>query len=76
MVPMDIHIADFKDEAFLIERDWLNKYQVDISYSKKEITFRVQGRKFTVKLTKTKSKLHRSGRYITTSIPTYHRSFG
>src|ERR1043165_5912564 len=50
-VPMNIHITDFKDEAFLIRGDWLNRYQADISYSKKEITFRVQGRKFTVKLT-------------------------
>ena len=50
-VPMNIHIADSKDEAFLIGGDWLNRYQADISYSKKEITFRAQGRKFTVKLT-------------------------
>src|ERR1044072_1119162 len=40
MVSMNIHIADSKDEAFLIEGDWLNRYQADISYSKKEITFR------------------------------------
>ena len=39
-VPMTIHIADSKDEAFLIGGDWLNRYQADISYSKKEITFR------------------------------------
>src|ERR1044071_10303881 len=53
---MNIHIADSKDEAFLIGGDWLNKYQADISYSKKEITFRAQGRKFTVKLTTTNGK--------------------
>jgi len=55
-VPMNIHIADFKDEAFLIKGDWLNRYQADISYSKKEITFRVQGQKFIVKLTTTNRK--------------------
>src|ERR1044072_6800667 len=53
---MNIHIADSKDEAFLIEGDWLNRYQADISYSKKEITFRAQGRKFTVKLTTSQPK--------------------
>ena len=42
-VPMNIHIIDSKDETFLIEEDWLNRYQADISYSKKEITFRAQG---------------------------------
>ena len=41
-VPMNIHIADSKDEAFLIGGDWLNRYQADISYSRKEITFRAQ----------------------------------
>src|ERR1043165_8226798 len=50
-VLMNIHIADSKDKAFLIGGDWLNRYQADILYSKKEITFRAQGRKFTVKLT-------------------------
>ena len=43
IVLINIYIIDSKDEAFLIERDWLNKYQADISYNKKEITFRVQG---------------------------------
>ena len=56
VVPMNIHIADSKDEAFLIGGDWLNRYQADISYSKKEITFRAQGWKFTVKLTTSQSK--------------------
>ena len=55
-VPMNIYIADSKDEAFLIEEDWLNKYQADISYSKKKITFRAQRRKFTVKLTTSELK--------------------
>src|ERR1044071_10196819 len=55
-VSMNIHIADSKDETFLIGGDWLNRYQADISYSKKEITFRTQGRKFTVKLTTSQPK--------------------
>ena len=55
-IPMNIHIADSKDEVFLIGGDWLHRYQADISYSKKEITFRAQGRKFTVKLTTSQPK--------------------
>ena len=35
-IPMNIHIADSKDEAFLIRGDWLNRYQADISYSKRK----------------------------------------
>ena len=42
IVLMNIYIADSKNEAFLIEEDWLNRYQADISYSKKEIIFRAQ----------------------------------
>ena len=26
MVPINIHIVDLKDKAFLIGRDWLNRY--------------------------------------------------
>src|ERR1044072_5795842 len=55
-LPMNIHIADSKDEAYLIGGDWLNRYQADISYSKKEITFRAQGQKFIVKLTTSQPK--------------------
>ena len=29
----------------------MNRYQADLSYGKKEVTFKVQGRKITVKLT-------------------------
>jgi hypothetical protein len=50
MVPMNIHIINSKDETFLIRGDWLNRYQIDLSYGKKEVTFKVQGRKITVKL--------------------------
>src|ERR1044071_1219811 len=55
-IPMNIYIADSKDEAFLIGGDWLNRYQADISYSKKKITFRAQGRKFMIKLTTSQPK--------------------
>ena len=40
MVPMNIHIVDSKDETFLIGEDWLNRYQADLSYGKKEVTFK------------------------------------
>src|ERR1044072_5986257 len=56
MVPMNIHIVDSKDETFLIEGDWLNRYQADLSYGKKEVTFKAQGRKITVKLTTNQPK--------------------
>src|ERR1044072_4983749 len=56
MVPMNIHIVDSKDETFLIGRDWLNRYQADLSYGKKEVTFKAQGRKITVKLTTNQPK--------------------
>src|ERR1043165_1443392 len=56
MVPMNIHIADSKDETFLIGGDWLNRYQADLSYGKKEVTFKAQGRKITVKLTTNQPK--------------------
>ena len=41
-VPMNIYIVDSKDETFLIREDWLNRYYTDLSYSKAEITFRIQ----------------------------------
>jgi len=50
MVSMNIHIVDSKDETFLIGGDWLSRYQADLSYEKKEVTFKVQERKITVKL--------------------------
>ena len=40
MVPMNIYIVDSKDETFLIGGDWLNRYQADLSYGKKEVTFK------------------------------------
>ena len=52
-VLINIHIIDSKDKAFLIGRDWLNRYQIDILYNKKEIIFRVQKQKFIIKLTTT-----------------------
>src|ERR1044072_1960888 len=56
IVPMNIHIVDLKDETFLIGGDWLNRYQADLSYGKKEVTFKAQGRKITVKLTTNQPK--------------------
>jgi hypothetical protein len=56
IVPMNIYIVDSKDETFLIGGDWLNRYQVDLSYGKKEVTFKAQGRKITVKLTTNQPK--------------------
>jgi hypothetical protein len=75
-IPMNIYIADSKDEAFLIGGDWLNRYQADISYSKKKITFRAQGRKFMIKLTTSQPK--QKVNYIEvedTSPPTYQSTF-
>src|ERR1044071_5261694 len=56
VVPMNIHIVDSKDETFLIRGDWLNRYQADLSYGKKEVTFKAQGKKITVKLTTNQPK--------------------
>src|ERR1043165_1497703 len=39
MVPMNIHVVDSKDKTFLIEGDWLNRYQADLSYEKKVLSF-------------------------------------
>src|SRR6266542_4116000 len=58
---MEMQIVQSKDQVVILAMDWIQKYKVVIDMNEEQITFRVDGRKFTIKLvpdTKPQNKVH------------------
>src|SRR6266540_5535019 len=58
---VEMQIVQSKDQVVILVMDWIQKYKVVIDMNEEQITFRVDGRKFTTKLvpdTKPQNKVH------------------
>src|SRR6266542_1074316 len=58
---MEMQIVQSKDQVVILAMDWIQKYKVVIDMNEEQITFRVDGRKFTTKLVpdaKPQNKIH------------------
>ncbi len=58
---VEMQIVQSKDQVVILVMDWIQKYKVVIDMNEEQITFRVDGRKFTTKLvpdTKPQNKIH------------------
>ncbi len=56
-----IQIVQSKDQVVILAIDWIQKYKAVIDMNEEQITFRMDGRKFTIKLvlnTKPQNKVH------------------
>src|SRR6266498_3727078 len=56
-----MQIVQSKDQVVILAMDWIQKYKAVIDMNEEQITFRVEGRKFTTKLvpdTKPQNKVH------------------
>src|SRR6266540_846308 len=56
-----MQIVQSKDQVVILTIDWIQKYKAIIDINEKRITFRVDRRKFTIKLvpdTKPQNKIH------------------
>ena len=47
---MEMQIVQSKDQVVIFAMDWIQKYKAVIDINEEQITFRVDGRKFTTKL--------------------------
>src|SRR6266496_1224904 len=58
---VEMQIVQSKDQVVILVMDWIQKYKAVIDMNEKQITFRVDGRKFTIKLVldiKFQNKVH------------------
>ncbi len=56
-----MQVVQSKDQVVILAMDWIQKYKAVIDMNEEQITFRVEGRKFTTKLvpdTKPQNKVH------------------
>ncbi|SRR6266498_3015351 len=56
-----MQVVQSKDQVVILAMDWIQKYKAVIDMNEERITFRVEGRKFTIKLvldTKPQNKVH------------------
>ncbi len=56
-----MQIVQFKNQVVILTMDWIQKYKAVIDMNKEQITFRVDGKKFTIKLVpdvKPQNKVH------------------
>src|SRR6266540_3057981 len=56
-----MQVVQSKDQVVILAMDWIQKYKAVIDMNEKRITFRVEGRKFTIKLVpdaKPQNKVH------------------
>ncbi len=56
-----MQVIQSKNQVIILAIDWIQKYKTVIDMNEKRITFRVDGRKFTIKLvpdTKPQNKIH------------------
>src|SRR6266498_4786871 len=56
-----MQVVQSKDQVVILTIDWIQKYKAVIDMNEERITFRVEGRKFTIKLvsdTKLQNKVH------------------
>src|SRR6266498_1994788 len=56
-----MQVVQSKDQVVILAMDWIQKYKAVIDMNKEQITFRVDGRKFTTKLVpdiKSQNKVH------------------
>ena len=56
-----MQIVQSKDQVVILTMNWIQKYKAVIDMNEEWITFRVDGRKFTIKLvpdTKSQNKVH------------------
>ncbi len=56
-----MQIVQSKDQVIILTIDWIQKYKAVIDMNEEQITFRVDGRKFTTKLvpdSKSQNKIH------------------
>ncbi len=47
---VEMQIVQSKDQVIILAMDWIQKYKAVIDINEEQITFRVDGRKFTTKL--------------------------
>src|SRR6266542_5584830 len=60
-IQVEMQIVQSKDQVVILAIDWIQKYKAVIDMSEEQITFRVDGRKFTTKLVpdvKPQNKVH------------------
>src|SRR6266540_254546 len=60
-IQMEMQIVQSKDQVVILAMDWIQKYKAVIDMNEERITFRVDRRKFTIKLvpdTKPQNKIH------------------
>jgi len=58
---VEMQVIQSKNQVIILAIDWIQKYKTVIDMNEKRITFRVDGRKFTIKLvpdTKPQNKIH------------------
>src|SRR5687768_4785691 len=52
MIPVDIHVVEMPihKENFLIGSNWFNKYSANVLLNNRRVDFKVNGRKYTIKI--------------------------
>ncbi len=51
-IPVNLLVIDASEDSLLLEMDWIDRYQVDLSFHKKELRFWYKGQDFITPIEK------------------------